>query len=185
MNPYQILNVPMNAPFDQITAKFRSLAEQIDPDDANALDYYSNIVEAYNILCDPRSRYELDSRLMAGEQGRTYMSDDFSHSEGYKPYSAADLIVVMSEIRRLAASAKQDAKQFAINGLLWFIGGIVVTAISAAIGYGVVACGAIIVGGFEAIKGLVEYCKVNGKIKNVNETFWAQYLRIPVPPTAG
>jgi len=180
MNPYELLQIPMNAAPDQIMAAFRRVTEAAHPDlhpgDPNAAGWFYAIVDAYNILCDPVSRYELDTRLMSGERGYTYRSEDFRHSEGFQKYSADELLYVISSIRAKEEEAKTAARKYALSGLAWFVGGLAVTIISAMAGVGVLAWGAILFGGIEAVRGLAEYFKVGGRTAKVKDQFWFDYL---------
>ena len=175
----------MNAAEDQINLAFRRAAEaafpNINPQNPGALNYFFDLTDAFNILKDPWSKYDLDKSLLAGTYDPAKKYENYTHTEGFEQYQAKDLIYILGEIKREADEAKAAAKKYALTGLAWFLGGLAVTIVTMMGDTGVLAYGAIIFGGYEAIKGLVAYTKVNGKAREITEKCWAQYLRIPQP----
>lgn len=66
-NYYKVLGVPENANEKQIHSAYRSLAKKHHPDINNGnADIFKNIVEAYDILKDPRKKEEYDNQLAVG-----------------------------------------------------------------------------------------------------------------------
>ncbi|MBN1891665.1 MAG: J domain-containing protein [Clostridiales bacterium] len=70
MNPYEILNVPVDASRSDIKEAFARLSEEafieMSKDDPTSIDRYKRVCEAYEILSDPQSRREYDQDPDAG-----------------------------------------------------------------------------------------------------------------------
>ena len=59
-NPYEILNLPVNANDQQIKRRFQELTQQHHPDLHPNDPFYSQITEAYTILSNPKMRTKYD-----------------------------------------------------------------------------------------------------------------------------
>ena len=60
---YEVLGIPKNASDDEIKKSFRSLARQYHPDvnkNADAVEKFKEINEAYQVLSDPQKRAAYD-----------------------------------------------------------------------------------------------------------------------------
>lgn len=70
MNPYEILNVPVDASRSEIKEAFARLSEdafiEMSKDNPASIDRYKRVCEAYEILSDPQSRREYDQEPDAG-----------------------------------------------------------------------------------------------------------------------
>jgi curved DNA-binding protein CbpA len=66
-NYYKVLGVPEHASEKQIHSAYRSLAKKYHPDINNGnADIFKNIVEAYEILKDPRKKEDYDNHFAVG-----------------------------------------------------------------------------------------------------------------------
>ena len=180
MNPYEILQIPNNASQEQIKAAFHKRAKETHPDtnpnNPNAAEEFNKVVEAYNILSDISSRKELDEMIRAGSYSENYTAEMFNHSEGFNYYSAEELHYIINELRRQAAPAKAAAVKYSLRGAAWFIGGLIVTAITLTYGRGLLAWGAILFGGIEAVKGFKAYFDINAELNKMEKEIWDEYL---------
>jgi curved DNA-binding protein CbpA len=67
MNNYEILNVPLNASFEEITKSYRKLALKYHPDvigNNSTLEEFKKIVEAYEVLSDPQKRAIYNAKII-------------------------------------------------------------------------------------------------------------------------
>jgi len=60
-NLYDILEISSNASFEEIKAKYKSLAQQHHPDKGGDPEFFKTIKNAYEILIDPVSRERYDT----------------------------------------------------------------------------------------------------------------------------
>jgi DnaJ-class molecular chaperone len=59
-NLYDILGLSKNASFDEIKAKYKSLAQQHHPDKGGNENLFKEIIEAYETLSDPSKKENYD-----------------------------------------------------------------------------------------------------------------------------
>lgn len=67
MNNYEILEVTLNATFEEITKSYRKLALKYHPDavgNNSTLEQFKKIVEAYETLSDPQKRAIYNSKIV-------------------------------------------------------------------------------------------------------------------------
>lgn len=162
MNPYEILEVNQDATYDEIKTAFKAKAKTVHPSvnpNPDAEKAFDLLVEAYNVLTDPKLRAEYDARLTEDVE----VTEEITETD-------------VNELRRLIKEQtqpyKSEAMRYMLAGVAWLVGGLAVTGISVWVGYGVIAFGAIIFGGIQAVRGFVHYAKVSSACKNFENEFW-------------
>lgn len=167
-DPYLVLGVSRSASTEEIKAAYRRRAKQTHPDLNNGSTAssreFQEVTEAYAILVDPAERSRFD-RL--GKADAEKVSSQMS-----KVYDTIALV------RERARQAKQEAKEYAFEGLAWLGGGLALTsffyyvAASAGGGKFLVFYGLIFVGGYKAIVGFANYLSVGAKAREIERNVW-------------
>lgn len=181
-NPYSVLNIDIHADQQTIKNAFRTLAKQYHPDVNNgskeAERKFIEITEAYNILSDPNAKREVDAIL--NNSNTTNQSEEFNYNYTYnQKYTAEDINLLIKLFHQQAAPYKQQALTALLKGLGWLVLGVLVTWFSYSMadqtgGTYFVFYGAIIFGGWQAIKAFWAYSKINEAINDFEEEMWSK-----------
>ncbi|MBE7012303.1 MAG: J domain-containing protein [Ruminococcaceae bacterium] len=180
-NPYSVLHIDTHADPKTIKNAFRKLAKQYHPDLNNGSrdteQKFIEITEAYNILSDPKTKKEVDNIL---NNTNAYNSTDFNFDYNYNPkYTAQDIDFLIKLFHQQAAPYKKQAIIVLLKGLFWLVLGILITWISYAVashvgGIYFVFYGAMVFGGWQAVKALYAYFKICGVIKDFENKIWSK-----------
>lgn len=179
-NPYQVLGVPTSASQGEIKQTFRHLAKIHHPDlnngNVQSKEKFQEIAEAYAILSDPASRALWDKESESIMSG----GDSWDDSAYYGDIKAAaeDIENFIHAMHEQIEPYKDYAKRSVGAGMAWLIGGLVVTvgsymaAVSSGGGSYVIAWGAILFGGIQAVRSFYNYSKINRTVKELEEEMW-------------
>lgn len=180
-NPYSVLSIDIHADQNTIKNAFRTLAKQYHPDANNgskeAEQKFIEITEAYNILSDPNAKKEVDDILNNNNENST---TEFNYNYTYnQKYTAKDIELLIKLFHQQAAPYKKQALTALLKGLGWLALGILVTWFSYSMAEQTgstyfVFYGAIIFGGWQAIKAFWVYSKINAAINDFEEKMWSE-----------
>ena len=181
-NPYAVLGVPTNASIAEIKSAFRSLAKATHPDvnggNQELTAKFRDVAEAYAILSDPEKKNNWDKFY----QGRVYQQqakdNSFTSYNNSVRATAADIERYIHALYEEVRPYKEAAKKSVTVGMAWLIGGIAVTfgsylsAVNNGGGTYVVTWGAILFGGFQAVKSFYNYVKINDAVAEAEAEMW-------------
>ena len=166
-NPYEILGIPENATEAQIKKAFRQKAKETHPDlhpnDKNATEKFRAVVEAYNFLINK-------------EADGLYCNQQYSGANEWHEFNPDEVRVYISMMLMQFKPYQSAAKKALFRGLAWFVGGLLVTLMTITTGSGIIAYGAILVGGYETVKGCTAYYKINSALKNMENELWEKFM---------
>ncbi|NLA13209.1 MAG: J domain-containing protein [Tissierellia bacterium] len=180
-NPYEVLGVPTNASIAEIKSAFRSLAKATHPDvnggNPELTAKFRDVAEAYAVLSDPEKKNTWDKYY----QDRVFQKTKFNSSSFYDSSVRATAVNIERYIHALYEEVrpyKEAAKKSVAVGMAWLIGGLVVTlgSYSSAVKNGggtyVVAWGAIVFGGIQAVKSFYNYVRINNAVAEAEVKMW-------------
>lgn len=177
-NPYKVLGLSNSASTFEIKQAFRILAKKTHPDlnggDSNLTQRFREIAEAYAILSDPIYKKEYDSFL--SEQKK--QSQNKTHNNDNVKTAALNIENFIHLMREQVKPYQEAANNAIFEGLAWLIGGLLITGISYAIassaggGRYVVATGAILGGGLQALQGFYRYFRIKLALASAEKRMW-------------
>ncbi len=179
---YEILGVSKDSTLEQIKNAFREKAKATHPDmhggDPSYATAFNEVAEAYAILSDTAKRAQYDELLTSGYSS-TYedMGGNATTTQDLYEYVSR----FMSETTVAAEKAKKEALSAMYRGLLWLALGLIITFGSYALaskngGSYRIMYGAIIVGGWQAIKSFNNYSKIKDAIEEYKKNVWNSFF---------
>lgn len=168
-NPYEVLGIPTTATLDEVKSAYRRVAKETHPDlhggsPEHAVRFRA-ATEAYAVLADPDQRRRYDA--------------SGSVDEAYVSATREEVYAAVAYVQSLAAQARGAARASALRGLAWLAGGLLITVIGYAAaassgggGY-VIMYGAIIFGGWQALRGLAAYVRIGAQAAEIEREIWS------------
>lgn len=172
-SPYEVLGVPQDASSEEIRSAYRRLAKETHPDrhggSTAAAARFREVTEAYTLLNDPEQRARFDQD---GTVNDTRVAE-----------ATAEVLRAVAYVRQQAAQARGAATRAAVIGSAWLAFGLFITIgslLSVADGGGryVVMWGAIIFGGYQAIRGFSTRARINEEADRLEQELWS-YITEP------
>lgn len=167
-NPYEILGIPHNAGPEEVRSAYRRLAKETHPDrhggSTEAAARFREVTEAYALLSDPdqRTRFDQDGTV-----------DDRRVAE-----ATEEVLRAVAYVRHQATKARAAATRAAVIGSAWLAFGLFIT-IGSLLSVGddggryVVMWGAIIFGGYQAIRGFTTRARINAEADRLERELWS------------
>lgn len=182
-NPYKVLGLKNNASLSEIKSAFRSLAKRTHPDvnggDQELTLRFKEVAEAYAILSDPKQKRYYDE--LTEYSNSESSSSDYANHFKYAKHTAQELENYIHSLYAQMEPYKQAASRATFIGLAWLIGGISITAFSylAAVNSGggsyIIAWGAILFGGIQAVKSFIYISKINDFLTKAETEIWKSF----------
>ena len=182
-DPYKTLGLKNNASLSEIKSAFRGLAKRTHPDmnggDRELTVRFKEVAEAYAILSDPKQKKYYDE-LTQYSKARS-SNDDYTNHFEYARHTAQDIENYIHALYVQMEPYKQAASKAIFTGLAWLVGGIAITAFSylAAVNSGggsyVIAWGAILFGGIQAVKSFVYSSKIDDFLSKAEAEIWKSF----------
>lgn len=180
INPYTVLGVEKNASLIEIKRAFRRLAKETHPDlngnDPMLVKRFHEVTEAYAILSDPKQKSIYDARESMGTSG-SYETDTLTELRRHASVRSKVIEMYISQLYTQAAPFKAQAIEEALKGFLWLIGGALVSFFSynnaaETGGKYVIFWGAIIFGGIQFIRAMINYFKIRKVLSDAENELW-------------